>query len=251
MKFNRLYNDLVHLWPLLDPPEDYAFEADFWRQTIREKLGPGRRRALELGVGGGHLLSNLTGDVEATAVDISEGMLAHSMRLNPGVKHLLGDMRSVRLGRAFEAVFIHDAISYMLTEDDLRAVFATAAAHLEPGGIIITVPDYFRETFKGTSVQSQTRTAGAKEFTYVQYVTDLDPTDTVIETVFVYLIKEDGQIQVETDHHVTGIFPLSTWQDLLAQAGFEVETRPYPVYDDDLDGFLLVGKLKGEGRRGE
>ena len=111
---NRLYKDLAHLWPLLDPPEEYTEEASFWRQAIREKLGPGRHEVLELGVGGGHLLSHLTGDVQATAVDISPQMLAHSKALNPGVEHHLGDMRSVRLGRKFQAVLIHDAISYLL-----------------------------------------------------------------------------------------------------------------------------------------
>ena len=244
MKLNRLYNDLAYLWPLLDPPEDYAQEASFWRQALREKLGPGRHEVLELGVGGGHLLSHLTADVQATAVDISATMLAHSKRLNPGVEHHLGDMRSVRLGRFFKAVLIHDAISYMLTEDDLRAAFATAKAHLRPGGILITVPDWYRETFHGTSVDHRTRTVGGKEFTYVQYVTDLDPTDSTVETVFIYMVKENGRLKVETDRHVTGIFPLATWQDLLSQAGFDVEAKPYPVYDDDGEGFLLVAMLK-------
>ena len=244
MKLNRLYNDLAHLWPIFDPPEDYAQEASFWRQALREKLGPGRHEVLELGVGGGHLLSHLTADVQATAVDISAAMLAHSKRLNPGVVHHLGDMRSVRLGCLFKAVLIHDAISYMLTEDDLRAVFATAKAHLQPGGILITVPDWYRETFHGTSVDHRTRTVGGKEFTYVQYVTDVDPTDSTVETVFIYMVKENGQLKVETDRHVTGIFPLATWQDLLSQAGLEVEAKPYPVYDDDGEGFLLVATLK-------
>ena len=244
MKLNRLYNDLAHLWPLLDPPEDYAQEASFWRQALREKLGPGRHEVLELGVGGGHLLSHLTADVQATAVDISATMLAHSKRLNPGVEHHLGDMRSVRLGRLFKAVLIHDAISYMLTEDDLRAAFATAKAHLRPGGTLITVPDWYRETFHGTSVDHRTRTVGGKEFTYVQYVTDVDPTDSTVETVFIYMVKENGRLKVETDRHVTGIFPLATWQDLLSQAGFDVEAKPYPVYEDDGEGFLLVAMLK-------
>ena len=244
MKRNRLYNDLAHLWPLFDPPEEYAQEAAFWRQTLREKLGPGRHHVLELGVGGGHLLSHLTADVQATAVDISEGMLAHSIELNPGVEHHIGDMRSVRLGRTFKAVLIHDAISYMLTEADLRATFATARAHLEPGGLLITVPDWFRETFKGTSVDHRTRTKGGKELTYVQYVTDPDPADTTIETIFIYIIKEGGKVEIEQDRHITGLFSLDTWLGLLAQAGFETEARPYPVYDDDDEGYLLVGVLK-------
>ena len=244
MKRNRLYNDLAHLWPLFDPPEEYAQEAAFWRQVLREKLGPGRHHILELGVGGGHLLSHLTADVQATAVDISEGMLAHSIELNPGVEHHVGDMRSIRLGRTFKAVLIHDAISYMLTEEDLASTFATARAHLEPGGVLITVPDWFRETFKGTSVDHRTRTRGGKELTYVQYVTDPDPADTTIETIFIYIIKEGGKVEIEQDRHITGLFSLDTWLELLAQAGFETEARPYPVYDDDDEGYLLVGVLK-------
>ena len=242
---NRLYNDLAHLWPLLDPPEDYTEEAYFWRQALREKLGPGRHSVLELGVGGGHLLSHLTDDVQAAAVDISPRMLANSKALNPGVEHHLGDMRSVRLGRRFQAVLIHDAISYMLTEEDLAATFATARSHLHPGGILITVPDWFTETFSGTTIDHRRRIVDDVEFTYIQYSTDLDPSDSTVETVFVYFIKKEGRLEVETDRHVTGLFPLATWQSLLAQAGFEVETRPYPVYDDGGEGYLLVGTLKG------
>ena len=243
---NRLYNDLAHLWPMLDPPEEYAEEAAFWRQALREKLGPGRHEALELGVGGGHLLSHLTDQVQATAVDISPQMLANSRALNPDVEHHLGDMRTVRLGRKFRAVLIHDAISYMLTEEDLAAAFATARAHLNPGGILITVPDYFAETFDGTTVQHRTHALEDGEFTYIQYCTDPDPSDSTVETVFVYIIKTDDGLEVETDRHVTGLFPLTTWQGLLAEAGFEVETRPYPVYDDDGEGYLLVGTLRGD-----
>ena len=240
---NRLYNDLALLWPLLDPPEDYAEEAAFWRQALRDKLGPGRHKVLELGVGGGHLLSHLTGDVEATAVDISPQMLTHSRALNPGVEHHLGDMLFVRLGRRFQAVLIHDAISYMSTEQDLAATFETARAHLHLGGIIITVPDWFAETFSGTTVKHRTRRMGNTEFTYVQYCTTIDPSNSTVETVFVYFIKEGDRLQVETDQHVTGLFPLATWQELLAQEGFEVETRPYPVYNDSGEGYLLVGTL--------
>ena len=97
---------------------------------------------------------------------MSEAMLANSRRLNPGVKHMLGDMRTLRLGREFSAVLIHDAVSYILSEEELRATFATASAHLGPGGVLITVPDWFRETFKGTFVEHHTITREDGEFTF-------------------------------------------------------------------------------------
>ena len=46
-------------------------------------------------------------------------------RLNPGVAHHVGDMRSVRLGETLDAVLVHDAIDYMTTEVELRAAFET------------------------------------------------------------------------------------------------------------------------------
>ena len=144
---NRLYGDLAFLWPLMSPPDEYRDEARYWRRALRDRLGPGRLRILDLGAGGGHNLHHLAGEFDATAVDLSEEMLAHSRRLNPGVAHHAGDMRTVRLGETFDAVLVHDAIAYMTTEADLRAVFATARAHLRPDGLLIVAPDYYAETF--------------------------------------------------------------------------------------------------------
>ena len=184
-----MYHDLAHLWPLISPPENYEGEARQWREALRESLGPGRHHLLELGVGGGHNLSHLTSEFNATAVDISPAMLENSRQLNPGVEHCVGDMRTVRLGRIFNAVLIHDAIAYLRSEDDLSATFMTARAHLEPGGVLLIAPDWFRETFAPGVEARGPRVDGGTELSYVEYVHDPDPADTTIESVFVYLIK--------------------------------------------------------------
>ncbi|MBI3661132.1 class I SAM-dependent methyltransferase, partial [Candidatus Acetothermia bacterium] len=186
IKQNRMYEEFAYLWPLISAPEGYAHEASFWRNALRAKLGPGRHHILELGVGGGNNLSHLTNDFQATAVDLSEKMLAHSQKLNPRVEHFVGDMRTIRLGRKFKAVLIHDAITYMLTEDDLRATFATVAAHLESGGIFITAPDDFKEAFRSPRVSHKTRSKEGIELTKVEYSHDPDPNDTTTETIYIY-----------------------------------------------------------------
>ena len=56
-------------------------------------------------------------------------------------------MRTLRLGRTFDAVLVHDAICYMTTEADLRAAMTTAFEHLRPGGAAVFLPDHVRETF--------------------------------------------------------------------------------------------------------
>lgn len=239
---HRLYGDLAWLWPLMSPPAEYVAEAAHWKAALRENLGPGRRCLLELGVGGGHNLSHLTGEFDAVAVDLSEPMLAHSRRLNPGVEHFLGDMRTVRLGRTFDAVVIHDAIAYMLSGDDLRAAFATAAAHLGTGGVFVTSPDYVAETFVDGSIACETRPFDGGSFTYVEYQWDPDPSDTQTETVFTYIIRRGGKVQIEQDRHLFGLFPLRTWESLMAQAGFAVARRDYPVRDDGQPRWLLIGR---------
>lgn len=245
IKQNRLYGDLAHLWPLVSDPADYAEEASRWREALREKLGPGRNHILELGVGGGNNLSHLTSDFLATAVDISEGMLAHSIKLNPAVEHIVGDMRTIRLKRKFDAVIIHDAISYMLSEDDLLKTFRTTAAHLNKGGIFITSPDYLTETFTDPSIHFNINRAKDIILTHVDFTYDPDPDDTTIETVLTYYIQEKGSLRIEQDLHITGLFPLKTWQRLFQEAGFDFEAKDYPVHEDKRQGYLFVGVRRG------
>jgi hypothetical protein len=75
-------------------------------------------------------------------------------------------------------------------------------------------------------------------------VHDPDPTDTTIETVFVYPIKTAGRVRVELDRHVTGRFGLETWLRLLDRAGFDTEMLVYDVHGDGRLAYLLVGTTR-------
>ena len=241
---NRLYGDLARLWPLMSPPEDYADEGARIRSELRERLGPGRRRLLELGTGGGHLLHHLAGDFEATAVDLSAPMLAHAHRLNPQVTHHQGDMRTIRLDESFDVVLIHDAIDYLTAEDDLRAAFATARAHLDPGGLFVVIPDDYADTFTSPRILHETRCEDGVELSWVGYSTDPDPEDTGIETVYVFFFREDGRLRVEVDRHLTGLFPIATWDRLLREAGFEPERLDYPFSEHGVQTYLWLCRAR-------
>ena len=257
----RLYNDLAWLWPIVSPPAEYIAEAAQWREIIRSRLpsvsgsgrgtaaGRGRRGGsggssllslLDLGCGGGHLLSHLTPDFVTEAVDLSPPMLELSRRLNPQTQHHIGDMRSIRLGRAFDVVAIHDAINYMLTEADLAAAMATAAAHLKPGGLALLAPDWLRDTFAGPKVIDWTRSDRAVDITFIEYIADPDPTDSVIESVFLFIINRDGRITVEQDRHLSGLFAESVWRRLLSEAGLTAELVATEGYEGGFGETLFV-----------
>jgi SAM-dependent methyltransferase len=239
----RLYTDLAAIVRLLSPPAEYAEEAEFWRRVLRARLGEGRPHLLELGVGGGHNLSHLTAEFDATAVDLSAAMLEQCRALNPGVELLVGDMRTVRLGRTFDAVLIHDAISYMTTEEDLRAAFDTAASHLRPGGVFITSPDFTAETFQSPSVHTATHRAGALEVTYFEYAWDPDPADTTVEVLMTYVICEGRRARLEHDRHVIGLFPKATWLRVLGEAKFDVDEQAFALGPEAKPYTLLVGSI--------
>jgi len=241
MKQNRLYDELAHLWPWVSNPADYAREAEHWRKALRSKLGPGRHRILELGVGGGHNLSHLKTEFEATAVDLSPQMIGVCRELNPEVELHVGDMRTVRLNKTFDAVLIHDAIAYMLTEDDLRAAFTSAAVHLRTGGIFVTAPDHVKETYKDGAVSTDQSTHDDRQLTFMHYEYDPDPTDTETSTLLVYVIREGTEIRVEEDLHVTGLFPKQVWTDLITSCGFDVEVADVGPADDPRQRYMFVG----------
>lgn len=223
----KLYTELAEWWHVMSAPADYAEEAALCRDALEDSGAGTVETLLELGSGGGNNASHLKHHYHLTLVEPSDRMRARSEELNPECRHLPGDMRTVRLDKTFDAVFVHDAIGYMTTESDLRAAIRTAYLHCRPGGVALFVPDYTRETWRG-GVSSGGHDRGERSLRYLQWVYDPDPDDTCFTTAFAFLLKEGaGQVRAESDEHVMGLFPKAMWLSLLRDAGFEPLTRPH------------------------
>ncbi len=219
----RLYRDLAHLWPLLSPPSDYSAEAEAVRGLLRRELGIGRLRVLELGAGGGHTLHHLRDEFECVAVDLSPEMLGLCHVLNPGVQTHVGDMRSVRLGRVFDAVLIHDAIDYMTSRSDVASTLATAAAHLRAGGVVLVAPTYTLETFQDGEASLDQALGENVLLTCTCYVHRLNAAGSTFELLMVLLLQPSGMpVEVVLDRHRCGLFSDAAWCTSIRAAGFEL-----------------------------
>lgn len=217
----RLYDDLAAWWPLMSPPSDYAEEAAFYEEQLLSACTGTCGTLLELGSGGGNNASHLGARFSMVLVDPSAGMLEVSRGLNPGVEHVLGDMRTIRLERQFDCVFVHDAVSYMTTEADLRLAIETASLHCRPGGAVLFAPDHVHETFQ-PSTDHGGEDGQDRALRYLEWSHDPDPTDLTCTTDYVFVLHEpDGTTRVEWDHHVEGLFPRALWLRLLDEAGFD------------------------------
>lgn len=222
----KLYSELASWFHLLTAPADYAEEAAFYHRTFIEACDRPPQTLLELGCGGGNNASHLKAHFHMTLLDRSPEMLAVSRALNPECEHIEGDMRTVRLGRLFDAVFIHDAIMYMTTEHDLQRAMETAFVHCRPGGAAIFAPDHVRE-----NLRPGTRHGGhdgeARSLRYLEWTWDPDPNDTTYIVDFAYLLREEGgPVRVEHDRHHFGLFGRADWLRLLTEVGFQPKVLP-------------------------
>ena len=223
----KMYEELASWWPLLSPPSDYEEEAAFFGSALAAACERPPRTVLELGSGGGNNASHLKAHFEMVLVDPSAGMRAVSRSLNPECEHVAGDMRTVRLERQFDAVFVHDAVCYMTTESDLRMAIETAFVHCRPGGAALFAPDFVRENFRPSTEHggADSQTHGLR---YLDWTWDPDPGDTTYVVDYAYLLRgPDGSTRGEHDRHVEGLFSRADWLRLLSEAGFAPRAMPF------------------------
>jgi SAM-dependent methyltransferase len=238
----RRYTDLADWYYLLTAPEDYAEEAEFYLRAITDAGGAPPQTLLELGSGGGANASHYKRNVRATLTDLSPRMLELSRSINPECEHVQGDMRSLRLGRVFDAVFLHDAISYLTNTNDLRRAIETASVHCRPGGVALFAPDHTRETFAEETDHGGHDGQG-RAMRYLEWTFDPDPSDSTYVVEYAYVLHEDGRpTRTVLERHEHGLFGRRDWLKVLEDAGFtaSVLTFEHSEVARPLDVFVGV-----------
>jgi SAM-dependent methyltransferase len=249
---NRFYHQFASWWPLISPVAEYEEEARFVATLLHSTRLP-VREVLELGSGGGHNAAHLKQHFRLTLVDLSPQMLEVSRRLNPECDHATGDMRTVRLARTFDAVFVHDAVNYMTTEDDLRRAIETAYRHCRPGGLVVLLPDHTRETFAAGTDHGGTDGHDGRGVRFLQWSWDPDPSDSWVLTEYAFVFRHaDGVVESAHERHRTGLFGRDIWLWLLAEAGFEPSAVTEETHEDRSPRTAFIGyRPRGDGAGGQ
>lgn len=236
----RLYSDLAWLWPMWGAATEYAQYCQYVTRMIRQHAKRPPATLLDIGCGGGKNVLNLKRDFQVTGLDLSPAMLAQAKALNPDCTFVQGDMRTCRLGRAFDAVLMDDAISHMHCRSDFEAAFRTAYAHLTPGGVLIATPDVTTETFRQNRTTATPAARDGLEVVFVENVYDPDPADDQYDTTILYLIRDHGRLRIDTDRWTMGIFSLGTWRQVLSETDVEVHEGRYSAGGDEYTVFACV-----------
>jgi len=95
--------------------------------------------ALELAIGTGRIAVPLAErGVRVAGIDSSPDMVAELQRKTDEIPVAIGDMSTTEVDGTFSLVYlVFNSINNVTTQDGQVAVFANAAAHLEPGGCFV------------------------------------------------------------------------------------------------------------------
>ena len=116
----------------------------------------------------------------------------------------------------------------MTNEKDLAKTIQTAAAHCRSGGVVLMVPDHFKETFRDKTTHGGCDRDG-KGLRYLQWQYDPDRADSTYVNNFAYMLRDGlDKVTVEHETHVNGLFDRETWQHLFHEAGLTAEILPLP-----------------------
>ncbi len=227
----KAYTDLAWTESRVYSPEKAAKETELFSKLIKKSSKINTKTLLHLGCGSGIYDYTFKKHFKVTGVDITENMLALAKELNPKVVYHHGDMRTIELGKKFDAVTIPESIGYMTSTEDLKRAIKCANRHLKPGGVLLICAN-IKETFKSNN------------FVYTGEKEDIEITifennyiphdnDSICEATIIYLIRNKGKLETYTDIHTLGLFDKKTWISLLEEEGFEIkETKEEHFYDE-------------------
>ena len=136
-------NDYAAVYDLVYRDKDYRRECDVITARATA-VGVELGSVVDLGCGtGGHALELARRGVEVVGVDLSAPMIdrarerAFDLAVDPAPVFVVGDLRTVDLGRRFDAALMMFAVlGYQLENEDVLAALSTARRHLEPGGLL-------------------------------------------------------------------------------------------------------------------
>ena len=240
------YNDLAWTEDWLANSTDYEDEVATYLGLIQQYAAAPPQALLHLGSGAGGMDHSFKRHFTVTGVDLSAGMLAKARATHPDIEYLEGDMRTLRLGRLFDAVAIPDSIDYMATLDDLRSAIATAVAHLKPGGVLLVVGKP-QEQFQNNNFAYTGERQGI-HITLLEnnYINPHHPN--TYEATLIYLVRQSGELMMHHDRHILGLFPQATWEQVFRDAGLTLHQHsldglydPYLLAEGSYPQTIFVG----------
>jgi SAM-dependent methyltransferase len=238
--------------------KDYGGEIAFVEGLLNRHAQAPVRRVLDLGCGTGrHGIALAERGYSIAGVDMASAMLARAearraglpSALRDAVSFHLGDIRSIDLGKEFDAVVsLFHVMSYQTTDADVLATLETAKRHLPSGGLFLfdfwhgpavlaEAPARREKRVEDGVFRAVRRTEPVweKDRDIVRVIYDIDITDT-----------SSGEMQSAREEHVMRYFFRDKISTMAMRAGFSIIEQGewltgLPPRDDVFNVYALLG----------
>lgn len=197
--------------------KDYGAEAADLRGIIHA-ANPNAHTLLDVACGTGAHLAELRRWYTVEGVDLSPAMLAVAKTRLPGVPLQIADMRTLDLGKSFDAVIcLFSSIGYVNDPAEMRSTIGRLAAHVAPGGVLILDgwirPEEWRDDFRGDPDIAHDDEVMVVRLSFTQRkgnVTELD---------MHHLMRTGAGIEHFSEFHRLGLTPTEDYVSAVDNAG--------------------------------
>lgn len=133
-----MFDRSADLYDLVYRFKDYEGEARDLVAVVGERA-PNAASLLDVACGTGEHLRLVRSSFDRVeGVDVEPDMVALARAKLPDVVVTEADMRTLDLGRTFDAVTcLFSSIGYLADAEEMRAAVTRMAAHLAPGGVLV------------------------------------------------------------------------------------------------------------------
>jgi SAM-dependent methyltransferase len=215
-----MYRKVARIYDLLytgSGIKDYRAESDALHALIQE-TSPGARTLLDVACGTGAHLEILRRWYEVEGVDLSPEMLEVARLRLPGVPLRIADMRTLDLGKKFDAVTcLFSAIGYVTDPVEMRTAINRMADHVAPGGVMIldgwVRPSEWNDMYRGGPEVASDETTMVVRLSFSRRV------GSITEMDLHHLVRDGKGIEHFVEQHRLALVPTAEYVAAFDAAG--------------------------------
>jgi SAM-dependent methyltransferase len=214
--------------------KDYQAESEALHAIIQE-ASPGARTLLDVACGTGAHLEILRIWYQVEGVDLSPEMLEVARTRLGDVPLQVADMRTLDLGRRFDAVTcLFSAIGYVTDPGEMRSTIQRLADHVAPGGVLI-VDGWVRPEDWGDDYRGGPDVASDDD-TMVVRLSFSRRTGSITEMDLHHLVRGAEGIEHFVEHHRLALVPTEDYVAAIEAAGLRARAVPFMPSRDRVVG---------------
>jgi SAM-dependent methyltransferase len=222
-----LYGKVAKIYDLLYTGtgiKDYPAESEAIHVIVQE-ASPGARTLLDVACGTGAHLEILRRWYEVEGIDLSPEMLEVARARLRDVPLHVADMRTLDLGRTFDAVTcLFSAIGYVTDPAEMRSTIQRLANHVAPGGVLIVDgwvrPEDWGDTYRGGP------DVASDEETMVVRLSFSRRNGSITEMDLHHLVRDAGGIDHFVEQHRLALVPTADYVAAFEAAGLKARVVP-------------------------